>query len=502
MKKNFLLPNSEEESPSEINQEILEHLDLFEAEGKASFDLQDFLFKEQLDFVTDPARFATAVCSVRAGKTTACAADLISTATSSPGTTGLYITLARSSAKRIVWPELHRIVRDFRINAKFNEAELSIHFTSGSKIYCSGANTEAETEKLRGLSNVALAYVDESQAFRAHLKELVDDILVKRLYDTNGRCRLIGTPGPIPSGYFYEASQSKSWSHHAWTLHNNPWIERKSGLSVAQLIQQDMDRKGVGVDDPSIQRECFGRWVLDTQSLILNYNEGLNHYEDLPKGKWNYILGMDFGYNDADAFSVLGWTDTSPNTYLIEEMVKDKQTYEQMEANFLELHRRYTFAKVIGDPGGGGKKLIESLRARYKVPFAVAEKTEKVANLKLLNNALRTGRFKAKKTSRFSQDCNLLERDPDKSTPDKIVIKGHSDSIDSVLYPFKLSPAFAFEPPPVTPKPNTPEYDKYIEKEFERGTMDRIERERNDKRAKDLLDWSVDDQMVPSWNKW
>lgn len=466
------------------------------------FNLEQFLFKEQIDFVRDQARFATAVCSVRAGKTTACAADLIDTALTMPGTTGLYITLARSSAKRIVWPELHKIIREFDIKAKFNEADLSISFMNDSKIYCSGANTEAETEKLRGLSNVALAYVDESQAFRSHLKELIDDVLVKRLYDTNGRCRLIGTPGPIPAGYFYEASKSSSWSHHAWTLHNNPWIERKSGLSVVQLINQDMARKGVGVDDPSIQRECFGRWVLDSQSLILNYSEEKNHYEELPNGKWNYILGMDFGFNDADAFSVLGWTDTSPDTYLIEEQIKTKQTYEQMEKNFLELHNKYHFVKVKGDPGGGGKKLIESLRARYKLPFEVAEKTEKVANLMLLNNALRTGRLKAKKTSRFAQDCNLLERDHDKSTPDKIVIKGHSDSIDSVLYPFKESPAYYYTPPEVTPKPGTTEHTKWVEKEFERGTIERVERERNEKRAKDLLDWTVDSDMTPSWNRW
>lgn len=484
------------------NQETLKKLLANQKTRTKPFVLKEFLFKEQIDFVLDSARFATAVCSVRAGKTTACAADLIDTAVNYPGTTGLYITLARSSAKRIVWPELHKIIREFRIPAKFNEAELSIRFPNMSMIYCSGANTEAEMEKLRGLSNTAVAYVDESQAFREHLKELVDDILVKRLYDLNGRCRLIGTPGPIPAGYFYNASQSSGWSHHAWTLHSNPWIERKSGLTVQAIIQQDMDRKGVTVDDPSIQRECFGRWVLDTQSLILEYAVEKNHYEELPKGNWKYILGMDFGFNDADSFSVLGWTDSSPDTYLIEEDVKEKQTYEQMEANFAALYKKYSFLKVKGDPGGGGKKLIESLKQRYKVPFETADKTEKIANLKLLNNALRTGRFKAPKTSRFAQDCNLLERDQDKSTPDKIVIKGHSDAIDSVLYPFKESPAYYYTPPPIQPKPGTAEHDKWTEKEFERGTMERLEKEHKDKRAKDLLDWNVDSNMTPDWNKW
>lgn len=466
------------------------------------FDLETFLFDKQLAFVRDEARFATAVCSVRAGKTTACAADLIDTALTMAGTTGLYITLARASAKRIVWPEIHKIIRDFNIDATFNEVELAVKFANDSRIYCSGANTEAETEKLRGLSNVALAYIDESQAFRAHLKELVEDVLVKRLYDTNGRCRLIGTPGPVPAGFFYESSQSDQWSHHAWTLHSNPWIEKKSGKRVAELIEQDCKRKGVTIDDPSIQRECFGRWVLDVNSLLLEYRAEKNHYDEIPNGPWNYILGMDFGFNDADAFSVLGWRDTSPDTYLIEELVKSKQTYEQMVKNFEELHQRYQFKKVIGDPGGGGKKLIESLRARYPIPFEAAEKTEKMANLKILNNALRTGRFKAKKASQFAQDCNLLERDHDKSTPERTVIKGHSDAVDAVLYAFKLSPSYYYTPPIEQPKPGTPEYSTWQEKEFERGTIERLEREKNEKRAKDLLDWNVDSDMTPSWNKW
>lgn len=469
--------------------------------SEVKFNLEEFLFKEQIEFVRDPGRFATAVCSVRAGKTTACAADLIDTALSMAGTTGLYITLARSSAKRIVWPELHKIIRDFKIEAVFNETELSIKFDNNSVIYCSGANTEAETEKLRGLSNVALAYIDESQAFRTHIKELVEDVLIKRLYDTNGRLRLIGTPGPVPAGYFYEASQSDKWAHHAWTIHNNPWIERKSGLTVNALIQQDMDRKGVDINDPSIQRECFGRWVLDANSLILHYKAELNHYDELPKGNWNYILGMDFGFNDADAFSVLGWQDHNPDTYLIEELIADKQTFEQMVQNFEHLNRKYPLSYAECDPGGGGKKLVESLKARYPIPFNAAEKTEKIANLKLLNNALRTGRFKAKKSSRFAQDCNLLEIDHDKSTPDKTVIKGHSDAVDSVLYPFRKSPAYAYTPPVRKPARGTKEHDEQVALDFEQHHIERLKRER-DLKQNEGRPWNMDDNGVAPWNKW
>lgn len=464
-----------------MNQEELDRLveEAANLSVKPVFRLQDFLFKEQLAFVRDPARFATAVCSVRAGKTTSCAADLIDSALRAPGTTQLYITLARSSAKRIIWPDLHKINREYDLGGIPNESDLSFKFDNQSIIYCSGASDATEIEKFRGLSNVGLVYIDESQAFRAFLKELVEEILIKRLYDTNGRLRMIGTPGPIPAGYFYDSSQSDQWSHHAWTLHNNPWIERKSGKTVQELIQQDCDRKGVDLNDPSIQRECFGRWVLDANSLLLEYKADRNHYEKLPAGNYTYILGMDFGYEDADAFSVLGWAHNSPNTYLVEELIAEKQTYEQMVQNFDKLCAKYPICKVVADPGGGGKKLIESLRPRYPIPMQTADKLGKIANYGLLNNALRTGRFLAKRDSRFAQDCNLLEKDKDKSTPDKTIVKGHSDAVDSCLYAFKESPAYGYQPPPPTYKPGSPEWSQQEQDKMREALFKQVKEEQD-----------------------
>ena len=422
------------------------------------FIITDYLFKEQLDFVKDPSRFATAVCSVRAGKTVSCAADLIDTAQSNPGTTGLYITLSRTSAKKIIWADLRKIVREFKIKAKFNETELSVKFDNGSIIYCFGASDETEIENIRGISNVILAYVDECQAFRSYLKDLVEDILIKRLYDTNGRCRLIGTPGPIPSGYFYDMAHSEKWSHHAWTLHKNPWIEKKSGITVEQLIQQDCDMRGVTVDHPSIQRESFGRWVLDKNSLLLNYSSDRNHYDTLPFGNYNYLLGIDLGFHDSDSLSVLAWDDKSPITYLIEEIVTPNQLIDGLMGQIQTLFNKYSFCKVVADTGGLGKKIVESLKIRYPIPIEAADKRDKAGNYRLLDDALNRAHFKAKNTTRFAQDCSLLEKDFKKSTPDHIVVKGHSDAIDSVLYPFKFSPAFTYRAPIQPTRVGSPEY--------------------------------------------
>jgi hypothetical protein len=126
--------------------------------------------------------------------------------------------------------------------------------------------------------------------------------------------------------------------------------------------------------------------------------------------------------------------------------VSEKQTIESLVGQINALVAKYPICKMVIDEGGLGKKISESIKQRYALPLVAAEKTEKLANYALLNNALRTGNFRAKRTSKFAEDCNLLERDMDKSTPDKAVIKGHSDAVDSTLYAFKESPAYAFDP--------------------------------------------------------
>lgn len=467
------------------------------------FEIERFLFKEQLDFVKDPARFVTAVCSVRAGKTVACAADLIDTALNKPGTTGLYITLARSSAKRIVWPELKKIIREHNLSVQPNEADLSLTFANRSVIYLFGAGTEEEIEKIRGLSNVALAYLDESQSFRSHIKELVEDIITKRLYDTNGRCRMIGTPGPILSGYFYEQCSSPTWTHHRWTMHANPWLLAKSGKTPDELIEQDCARKGVTLDDPSIQRECFGRWVYDPNALLLTYNADVNHYTELPPGQYTYILGIDLGVKDSDSLSLLAFSNTSSTTYLVEEIVTPNQLTDDLARQIMDLQKKYPIAYMPVDAGGLGLKIVEDLVSRYGLPLEPAEKLGKMANYKHLNNALRNGTFKAKHESRFAKDCNILERDDEKSTPDKIVVKGHSDAVDSCLYAFKLSPAYAYVPPIIKPKPGTAEYLKEQEELHIKSALEQMSRQKNIMSGKgDYGSWSKNSKGIPDWNKW
>lgn len=414
------------------------------------FNITSFLFDKQLVFVDDPSAFKVAVCSRRSGKTTACAAHLIATAISAPDINALYITLTRDTAKRIIWKELRRINKEYELKAKENETELTMTFPNGSVIYLSGCKDSSEIEKFRGVA-IKLCYIDECQSFREYIRELIDDIIAPALFDYAGSLCLIGTPGPIPTGFFHECSvKSETWSKHSWTLWDNPHLPLKSGISQQQLLERELKRRGVTPEDPSIQREFFGQWMLDSDSLLIRYDASKNHFQDLiPNIKYDYIMGIDIGYKDADAICVIAWSEHDPVTYLVEEVINTKQGVTELVQQIQELDKKYKVSKMVMDFGGLGKKIGEEMIRRHSVPVEAADKVRKMENIEFLNDALRSGRFKAKSNSRFAQDSYMVEIDRDKSTPERIAVSNryHSDIIDAVLYAFKLSPAFSYEPP-------------------------------------------------------
>lgn len=426
--------------------------------------MTSFLFDKQLAFVEDESPFKVAVCSRRAGKTVSCAAHLIHTAINNKNTVSLYITLSRNNAKKLIWKELKNINADHKLDAIVDETELSMHFKNGATIYVSGAKDASEIEKFRGLA-IKLCYIDECQSFREYIKDLIDDVIAPALIDYAGSLCLIGTPAPTPTGYFHEcAVKSETWSKHVWTFWDNPFIQEKSGKTHQQLLDRELKRRGVTVDDPGIQREWFGKWTLDSDSLLVHYNQAKNDFNNpttLPGGmKYDYVLGVDVGFKDADALAVLAYSDFEPTTYLVEEVIATKQGITELVEQIQTLQKKYDISKIVMDMGGLGKKIGEEMSRRYLIPVEAADKTRKMENVELMNDALRTGRLKIKANSRFAQDSYLVEIDRDKSRPDRLVVSNryHSDIIDAVLYAFKCSPAYSYTKPSEKPKYGSKEW--------------------------------------------
>lgn len=467
------------------------------AERPPPFRIEEFCFSEQIAFIRDEATYKTAVCSRRAGKTIACAADLLDTALRKPKAASLYITLSRLNAKRIIWAEVLEINRSYKLGGVPHETELSLKFPNGHIIYFSGAKDRSEVEKYRGFPLVKV-YIDEAQAFRSYIASLVDDVLSKSLFDYDGTLCLIGTPGPVPVGYFYDSSVSKQWSHHGWTMLQNPWLEKKSGKPAMELIMRDCKRMGVLPSDPKIQRECFGRWVTDTNSLVFKYDRDVNHFESWePNQRASYVIGIDLGYDDADAIAVIGWNPslTHPGAkpepaanYLVYETTTKKQGITELAAQISALVDKFNPISIVIDSGGLGKKIAEELRRRFGLPIKSAEKSRKFEYIELLNDAMRTKKFFARANGIFAQDCSLVEYDKNKSSGDKYVVSDsyHSDIADAVLYAFRDSLHYITEQAEiVVPKPHTEEWLKLQEQIIEEALLRELKQD-----ADDPANWS------------
>lgn len=407
-----------------------------EKRSKSKFRIDDFCFDKQLSFIKDSSRFKVATCSRRAGKSLACAADLIDTAQSKAGATCLYITLSRSNAKKIIWRALLEIIDKNNIEVSINETDLSLKFPNKSIIYLTGAKDSTEIEKFRGLA-INLVYIDEAQSFRSYLKELIDDILVPALYDYQGTLVLIGTPAPVCVGVFYDANHGKGWSKHHWTIMDNPHIELKSGMKVVDILREERERRGIDENDPTYLRESLGQWVNDLNSLVFKYNPVRNTYTALPEGEWNYILGCDIGLDDADAIAVIAYSHQHKESYLVEEYVKAKQDITSLANKIHEFNKKYKPVRIVADTGGLGKKIVEELKNRHGLHIFAAEKSRKMEFIALFNDALGSGNFKIKSDSVASHDYTQIQWDVDKSGKRVVSDIFHSDIADAILYAWR-----------------------------------------------------------------
>lgn len=485
-------------SPKAALRELAKRKGLIAQQG--TFKLEDYLFDKQLAFVLDPSPFKEATTTRRAGKSVSCVADLSHTAVSEPGSICLYITLSRKNAKRLVWPEFKRLNQMFGLKGEPNESDLSIAFPNGSIIYLLGAADRASIEDFRGLA-IKKVYLDESQSFPAYIQELIDDVLGPALMDHNGQLILIGTPGPIPSGYFYDLTNNPNWSHHFWSFFDNPKLPfLAQGRTHQDQLDRELKRRGVASTDPSIQREWFGKWIVDRNSLVYQYDASKCDYDALPQGNWTYILGVDLGFNDADALAVIAYSDASPNTYLLEEVVTKSQDITALCAQIDALKLKYAITKIIVDTGGLGKKIAEEMGKRYTIPMVAAEKIRKNEYIGLMNDALRTGRLKIKSTSLFAHDAMKVEWDHDHSTPDKKVIskRFHSDICEAVLYAWRESYAYTYHPVEEGPEYGTKAWsDKESDKMFA-AELDRLQQAKDESGESDVSDITVDNDSIQS----
>lgn len=390
---------------------------IIEKEKQKKFNLQEFCFKEQLEFISDGSRYKTLCKSRRAGGTTALAAWFIDKGLRTKNGDFAYVTLDRGTAERIIWPELQRISQAHSLNLKFNYQKLWVEFEGGSILYLASGKDRNEVNKMRG-KPFRLVAIDEAQSFRdSLLTEMIDDVLEASLIDYGGTLVLCGTPNASCSGYFFRATTHQQYKHFFWTMRENPYITKKRGMSMDAIILDHLKTKGITEDDPTFQREWLGKWVRDDNALVYKFNSQKNSYDVLPAySDLTYVIGVDLGYDDSDAVIVWAFSQKIPCIYQVEEFKKSGLTVSELATYLKSIIDKYQLKniyKIVVDTGGLGKKIHEEFAARWNIQCFPAQKSEKLHYISLFNDDLKRQRIFVKKGSEYADELNLLQWDGD-----------------------------------------------------------------------------------------
>ena len=381
-------------------------------------------FDKQVAFISDPAKLKTALCSRRAGKTHSAAVYLLKQALENPESEAAYIALTRINAKRVMWPKLKQLDRKYSMNINFNNSELTAYLPNGSVIYLTAANDQADVDKLRG-SAFVLIVIDECASFGPHMDELVEEVLEPTLIDHDGTMCLIGTPNAACAGIFHRVTTDPhgDYSNHHWTIRDNPHVPH-----AGEWLERRMNRRGWDNEHPVYLREWCGRWIRSTDSLVYKFDEAVNLYDSLPTIDYDfeYILGVDLGFNDASAFTVCAFN--------------------------------------VMDTGGLGKSIAEEFRIRYNLPVHAATKHDKFSYIELLNSDLRSGFIKIPPNSLLAGEWGLLQWEEDRKSEDK---RFENHLSDAFLYAWRESKHYCSEELPFNPTYGTQEYWKSYWDEWE-----------------------------------
>lgn len=352
-------------------------------------------FPEQWAFVTDPSKRKSALTTRRAGKSNSASIMFLQTGIRIPGCSMLYTGLTDDSAWRILWKDsLKPMGKQYGINLKPLKSEKAVELTDyGSMLYFLGLeNSEEEMAKILG-QKYALAVVDEGAKYRQDIKAFIYDYVLPGLADYDGTLAIMGMPASRGNQFFYDVTTQAElgWSCHEWTWEDNPYVRVNMRKFLDDLISKNPDL----VKTPGYKMNYLGKWAVETDKKIYNFNDSLNYYDALPSDStWYYVLGVDLGYNpDPSAFVLVAYRDYDPCLYVADVFCQKNMDLTAVAERIKFYHQIYAINKTVID--AGHKQSVEELKNRHDLSLVSAEKAGKADFMQLCNDDLKHGRVKA-----------------------------------------------------------------------------------------------------------
>lgn len=357
---------------------------------KPKVDLRSPDFIAQNNAIDDKSQLKAYNCTRRAGKSLSVAIDFVESASTLPATNYLYMALTIASAREILWDTLKDINDKSQMGGIPNESRLDIVFPNKSKIKFAGADcSEKQMRKVLGQKYKKIA-IDEAGSFTIDMKKLVYQMCEPTLIDLRGQMIMLGTCENIPLTFFEEITEGREpgWSVHKWDTRDNPFMKEQ----WAEQIETMRIRNPNVIHTSWYKTHYLNQWCSDDNLMIIKLDSSTS-VEGVPLRRgYEYILGVDLGYNDASAFSVIAYHDYDKVAYVVESSKMSELDFTGVFHEIKKYTVKYAFNKIIID--GANKQGVEELRKRFELPLQIAEKTDKAIFLRILRDDIIEGKVK------------------------------------------------------------------------------------------------------------
>lgn len=344
-----------------------------------------------------------------------------------------WIAQTRAYAMEVARPVLEDLLPEVDPNLSRGMWELP----NGSKIFIGGADSIQRQRFWRGLAWDGIV-LEELQDWTTDVADFERNILRHSLTDRRGWMLVQGTPARRAKGYFHDAVHGEIldgivYERAPTEPFENPYTaeQQKEEIAEARAIDPLVEQRAW------YKREYLGEWVPDERALLYAPSGGMLKRGVPPLTR--YVIGVDWGWTGSSAHIVCGWQDPGDKEVIFLRSDHGvKWTIEEHTARLGRLLAAFAPCEIVADPGGTSPAMTLDISRRTGVPIRNAEKTEKRANIELMNRDMRLGRIR-------------IANDREPEAPEKNALYGawqgigedeweeHMDLADAALYAWRRS---------------------------------------------------------------
>lgn len=412
---------------------------------------------KQTDFAFDPARYISLLTGRGAGKTTAQLMRFVRRMVRQPDANCLFIAGTRQSAEMLIWRDLKRLLFKLRINAKWSESTLTCELRNGARLKLFGCDDKKDIQKLRGITYHEVGVDEVASIGPELLRELLDEVIGPRMV---GALSLIGTPGKVLEGRFYEVTRPGSdkhrpyvdrdlpehanwtgWSSHAWNVEDGAAHGIAEMQEFLRIALENKANEKWSDTNPYWLREYKGQWIQDASTSVYAFtpydgdgqpfniwspDRDRHGFAVLPEHitDWAYAIGIDIGWKDATAIEVFAFSYSDPGRtlYHVHEVYRGR-LYANAIAKLLigEALDHGNYGGIIGaigwpvalvgDFARSGGALLKELGEVYGIVVTPADKPYAYKNnsIELTNSMLVEGQIKILEGSGIATEMTTLQ---------------------------------------------------------------------------------------------